>query len=60
MPLQVQDSDERNLEVHGCVKTRLKVNIVTRLGERYTQVTLRVQEGDKAKLEHRTLNSLGR
>ena len=56
MPLQVQGSDKRNLEVHGCVKTRLKVNIVTRLGERYTQVTLRVQEGDKAKLEVHTVS----
>ena len=49
MPLQVQGSDNTKLEVHGSVKTGLKVNIVRRLGERCTQVTLRVQEGNKVR-----------
>ena len=26
MPLQVQDSDKKKLEVHGSVKTLLKIN----------------------------------
>ena len=49
MPLHVQGSDKTKLEVHGSVKRWLKLTIVTRLGERCTPVTLRAQEGGKAK-----------
>ena len=51
MPLQVQDSDKTKLEVHGSVRARLKVKIITRLGERCTPVPLQVQDNDNSKLE---------
>ena len=54
MSLQVQDSDKTKLEVHGSVRARLRLRIVTRLGERCTAVPLQVQDSAKTKLEVRS------
>ena len=51
MPLQVQGNDKTKLEVHGSVRTRLWLRIVTRLGKRCTAMPLQVQDSDKTKLE---------
>ena len=47
MPLQVQGSDKTKLEVHGSVRARFTLRIVTRLGERCIEVSLQSKDGDR-------------
>ena len=51
VPLQAQGSDKTKLEVHGSLRARLRVRIVTILDDRCTAVPLQVQDSDKTKLE---------